>query len=85
MNDIADYMDNSLFNGELPGGTLEPGENSLESLRREMLEELGAEIANFEVFGNFYCFSSAEELYGASYPSPQFYLSHDTSSFYRWL
>lgn len=57
---------------ELPGGTLEPGESYLEGLKREMLEELGAEIGHFEVFGHFYCFSSAEEPYRPHIPHPNF-------------
>lgn len=57
---------------ELPGGTMEPGESYFECLRREMLEELGAEISNFEVFGHFYCYSSAEEPYRPHIPHPNF-------------
>ncbi|WP_019639221.1 NUDIX hydrolase [Paenibacillus fonticola] len=57
---------------ELPGGTMEPGESYLKCLRREMLEELGAEISDFEVFGYFYCFSSAEEPYRPHIPHPNF-------------
>ncbi|MNJ58675.1 hypothetical protein D3C77_543210 [compost metagenome] len=37
-----------------------------------MLEELGAEISDFEVFGHFYCFSSAEEPYRPHIPHPNF-------------
>lgn len=57
---------------ELPGGTLEPGENYLECLGREVLEELGAELSNFEVFGYFDCFSSAGEPYRPHIPHPNF-------------
>lgn len=57
---------------ELPGGTMEPGERYFECLRREMHEELGAEISDFEVFGYFCCFSSAEEPYRPHIPHPHF-------------
>jgi len=33
------------------GGTLEPGETYLETVRRELMEEAGCELVNFELFG----------------------------------
>jgi len=36
-------------NWDIAGGTLEPGETYMQALKREMLEEAGAEILSFHV------------------------------------
>ena len=57
---------------ELPGGTLEPGESYMEGLRREVREELGAELESFRVFGQFRCESSKEDTLSAAYSPSSF-------------
>jgi 8-oxo-dGTP diphosphatase len=57
---------------ELPGGTLEQGEPYLTGLRREMMEELGAELVSFHRFGHFNCESSASQPYRPYIPHPHF-------------
>ncbi|KOP69198.1 NUDIX hydrolase [Bacillus sp. FJAT-18019] len=57
---------------ELPGGTLEPGESYMEGLRREVREELGAELDMYRIFGQFCCESSCETPYRPHIPHPHF-------------
>ena len=55
-----------------PGGTLEPGESWVDAMRREALEEAGAEILNFNVFGSLDCVSQNEQPYRQHLPFPNF-------------
>jgi len=57
---------------ELPGGTLEAGEVYVEALKREVMEELGAELITYNIFGYFDCRSSAEVPYKPHIPHPIF-------------
>jgi 8-oxo-dGTP pyrophosphatase MutT (NUDIX family) len=68
------YVVMKLSNGnwELAGGTLEPGESYLECLRREVMEELGAELINYRIFGHFDCINHAAEPYRPHLPFPKF-------------
>lgn len=57
---------------ELIGGTLEPGEHYMDGLRRELMEEIGAELVSYQPFGHFQCSSSAEAAYRPHIPHPNF-------------
>lgn len=59
-------------NWELPGGTLESGERYIDALKREVMEELGAQLITYEVFGQFNCESIAEKPYKPHIPHPKF-------------
>ena len=68
------YVIIQLDNGkwELPGGTLEPDETYLECVRREVAEEIGATLINYQVFGHFDCLSAAVLPYRPHIPHPRF-------------
>ncbi|MCM3783529.1 NUDIX domain-containing protein [Neobacillus mesonae] len=57
---------------ELIGGTLEPDEHYMDGLRRELMEEIGAELVSYQPFGHFQCTSSAEVPYRSHIPHPNF-------------
>lgn len=42
---------------EIPGGTLEQGENYLNAIKRELVEEAGATLHSFHPFGAWKCYS----------------------------
>lgn len=54
---------NCPFLWEFPGGKIEPGESPFDAIKREIREELSAEIEPFEVF----------EEYSYSYPDREIY------------
>ena len=58
---------------EIVGGTLEPGETHQQAIRRELMEEAGAELVNFRPFGAFHGISSAPKPYRPHLPHPEFY------------
>lgn len=57
---------------ELIGGTLEPGEAYMNGLKRELMEEIGAELVTFAIIGHFACSSKAEQPYRPHIPHPHF-------------
>ena len=57
----------------ITGGTLEPGESYLETIERELLEEAGARLKSFTLFGAWRCFSLAQRPYRPHLPWPEFY------------
>lgn len=57
---------------ELPGGTLEEGEHYVTALEREVMEEMGATLIDYQVFGYFQCTSEAETPYRPYIPHPSF-------------
>ena len=58
---------------EIPGGTLDPGETYLDTIRRELIEEAGASLKSFQIFGGWYCVSLASTPYRSHLPHPEFY------------
>jgi 8-oxo-dGTP diphosphatase len=60
-------------NWEMPGGTLEPHEHYLDAARRELLEEAGAKLLDFQPFGAWKCRSEAPNPYRSHLPHPEFY------------
>jgi 8-oxo-dGTP diphosphatase len=58
---------------EITGGTLEPDEHYLDAARRELLEEAGAKLLNFQPLGAWNCASEAPKPYRPHLPHPNFY------------
>ena len=58
---------------DITGGTLEPDETYLDAIRRELMEEAGAQLLTFEPFGAWHCWSSAPAPYRPHLPHPESY------------
>ncbi|HEX9091528.1 MAG TPA: NUDIX domain-containing protein [Anaerolineales bacterium] len=58
---------------EIPGGTLEPGESYLDTIHRELMEEVGAQLISCQLIGAWQCFSLAEKPYRPYLPFPRYY------------
>lgn len=72
-----------LNKGLLPGGGVEPGETNIQTIERELLEELGAKVTNIQEIGEvvqyrefiqkkyiIHCYTAELDSFG-SQPSPQ--------------
>ena len=64
-------LNNGLW--EIPGGTLESGEDYLTAIQRELREEVGATLASFSLLGAWRCRSQAEKPYRPHLPFPESY------------
>ncbi len=58
---------------EIIGGTREPDEPIIDTLRRELIEEAGADYINFTPMGAWKCHSLAVKPYRPHMPHPDFY------------
>lgn len=58
---------------EVPGGTREAGEDPLDTARRELREEAGAQLLNFRLIGAWHCSSTSATPYRPHLPHPVFY------------
>ena len=56
----------------LPGGTMERGESFLETARRELREEVGAEIRSLALVGQWACHSHDPRPWRSHLPHPDF-------------
>lgn len=58
---------------EILGGTLEPGEDYLAALHRELREEAGADLLSWTFIGAYRCHSVADKPYRPHLPHPDFF------------
>jgi 8-oxo-dGTP pyrophosphatase MutT (NUDIX family) len=56
-----------------PGGKIEPGESYLDTIQREMLEETGTQVKDFNLFGAFHCYSLLDKAPEPGLLWPEFY------------
>jgi len=59
---------------QVPGGKKDPGETYLETIRREMIEEAGAELRTFNVFGGWHLHLRSEKPLKPHLPHPEMYM-----------
>jgi 8-oxo-dGTP pyrophosphatase MutT (NUDIX family) len=56
----------------MPGGTLQVAEKMEDTLQRELIEEIGAKINQYQLFASWDCKSSLEKPYRPHLPHPNF-------------
>ena len=58
---------------DIPGGTVEKDEYFMDTSHRELIEEAGASLKSFSLFGAWDCISLASKPYRPHLPHPEFY------------
>jgi 8-oxo-dGTP diphosphatase len=61
-------------NFQIPGGKKDPGENHIETIKREMIEEAGAEIESFSQIGLWHLILKSEKPFHPHLPHPELFM-----------
>jgi len=64
---------------QFPGGKKDPGENHLETIRRELMEEAGARLHDFQIIGAWHSHMKDEKPLLPHLPHPESYALVGTS------
>jgi ADP-ribose pyrophosphatase YjhB (NUDIX family) len=58
---------------DIPGGTIEPGEDYISAIRRGLVKEAGALLISLKIFGAWKCTCRAAKPYRPHLPYPNYY------------